>query len=178
MLGRGIRYRRKSTLLTATRGREQKDLMNLTCNFARPARWARARLGFSLVEVTVTLGLVGILVIAGFNMVTLMERSSRRQALHTTALELAQGRIEELRATVYNPPLAPYTATNTILTTNAVLSLARTGTNSLVSGLMRTVIAPVADGHLVTVTVSTTNLASPITVQLQTLINKKAGGQP
>src|SRR4030095_8083215 len=59
---------------------------------------------FSLVETVVVIMLVSILVVAGLSTLTLLDRSSRRQALHTTALELAQGNIEALMAQRYNPP--------------------------------------------------------------------------
>jgi phage tail sheath gpL-like len=97
--------------------------------------------------------------------------------LHTSALEIAKGRLEELRATAYKPPVVPYCASNTIASTNVVFSQTASGAG-LVLGVMRTVIAPVAKGHMVTVTVTTTNLAQPISAELQTLINNKSGGQP
>src|SRR5215216_4939488 len=73
--------------------------------------------GFSLIEIMVVMTLMGILVVAGLNTVVLLDRSSRRQALHTSALELAQGKIEELQATTYNPPVSPFLA-STLTQTN------------------------------------------------------------
>src|SRR5258705_13310601 len=134
--------------------------------------------GFSLVEILFVIGLVSILTIAAFNSVTLLQRSSRRQALHTTAMELAQGKIEELLGTLYAPPLAPYYATNFSQSTNVTLSLDPTGTSNWLTGSMKTEIAPVAQGHLVTVTVATTNGSLPLNVRLQTIINGKSAGQP
>jgi hypothetical protein len=43
---------------------------------------------------------------------------------------------------------------------------------------MKTELTPVAQGHLVTVTVATTNGNLPLSVRLQTIINRKSGGQP
>jgi len=133
---------------------------------------------FSLVEVIVVLGLLGILVVAGFSMIALMDRSARRQGLHTTMLEAAQGKLEEIRATAYNPPVSPFCASNIVQSTNVVLALDRAGTSTLLSGALKTVVSPVSQGHMVTVTVTATNNSQPITVQLQTLVNKKSGGQP
>lgn len=152
--------------------------MNVRTIRAEPGSPGLGQEGFSLVEIVVVLGLIGILVVAVFNMVTVMDRVSRRQGLHTTMLEAAQGRLEEMRATPYNPPVSPYAASNIVQTTNLVLALNRAGTSTLLSGVLKTVIAPKSQGHLVTVTVTATNNSQPMTVQLQTLINKKSGGQP
>ena len=132
---------------------------------------------FSLVEVVVTMGLVGILVVAAFNMVMMMDRTSRRQGLHTTMLEAVQGRLEEMRSIPYNPPLSPYAASNIVQSTNVILALNKAGSN-LLSGVLKTVVAPKSQGHLVTVTLTATNNNQPMTVELQTLVNKKSGGQP
>lgn len=122
--------------------------------------------------------LVLMLIAAGLSTITLLDRSSRRQALHTTALELAQGNIEDLTAMTYSPPLAPFLATTNTQKTNVVLALKNNSTNVLVAGTMTTVIAPIAQGHLVTVTVSTTNANQVLNAQLQTVINEKSGSQP
>jgi prepilin-type N-terminal cleavage/methylation domain-containing protein len=151
--------------------------MNVRTIRAEPGSPCLGQEGFSLVEIVVVLGLIGILVVAVFNMVTVMDRVSRRQGLHTTMLEAAQGRLEEMRATPYNPPVSPYGASNIVQTTNIVLALNRTGSN-LLSGVLKTVVSPKSQGHLVTVTVTATNNSQPMTVQLQTLVNKKSGGQP
>ncbi len=132
----------------------------------------------TIFEVVVVLGLMAILIAAGLNTVTLLDRSARRQSLHTAALELAQGRIEDLEAATYNPPLSPFATTNTSFLTNVVLALSKSGTNVSIGGSMQTIIAPVARGHLVTVTVSTTNGNQPLRVALQTVINEKAGNRP
>lgn len=134
--------------------------------------------GFSMVELVVVLFLLGSLVVAALNTMMLLDRSSRRQALHTTALEIAQGKIEELQSTAYNPPLAPFGAGTSNLNASVILALNKTGTSILVPATMNTVIAPVSKGHLVTVTVSTTNANQVLRVQLQSLINGMSGGQP
>ncbi|HEY2952873.1 MAG TPA: type II secretion system protein [Verrucomicrobiae bacterium] len=147
----------------------------LNCHTA--ARRGR-RDGFSLIEIVIVIGLMSILIVAGLSTITLLDRSARRQAVHTTAMELAQGKIEELQSTAYNPPTAPFMASTTIQTTNVVLSLNKTGTSNAITGTMAAVISPVAQGHLVTVTVTSTNYNQPMTVQLQTVVNKSSGGQP
>ena len=111
--------------------------------------------------------LLGTLVLAALETMKLLDRSSRRQALHTTALEIAQGKIEELQSTAYNPPLAPFGSGTSNLTTSVTLALNKAGTSTLVPATMTTVIAPVSKGHLVTVTVTTTNANQPLSVQLQ-----------
>ena len=141
------------------------------------SQYAR-RAGFSVIEILVVIGLMAMLILAALNTVTLLDRSSRRQALQTTAMELAQGRIESLQTNVYNPPVAPFGATATTQTSSVILVLNKTGTNTLVSALMTTIIAPATQGHLVTVTVATTNANQPMNAQLQTVINDKSGNQP
>lgn len=134
--------------------------------------------GFSLIELMVVMFLLAILVVASLNTMKLLDRSSRRQALHTTALEIAQGKIEELQSTAYNPPVGPFGAGTSNLTTSVTLALDRAGTSTLVPATLNTVIAPVSKGHLVTVTVATTNSNQILSVQLQSLINRMSGGQP
>ncbi len=51
--------------------------------------------------------LAGILFTAGLDIVTSLQRSAARQALMTSALEVAQGKLEELASVVYEPPLEP-----------------------------------------------------------------------
>ena len=132
----------------------------------------------TIFEILVVLVLMSILIIAGLNTLTLLDRSSRRQALHTSAMELAQGKIEELEAAAYSPPLSPFTAATNTFKTNIVLALSKSGTNTVVGGTMTTVISPVARGHLVTVSVATTNANQSLSVALQTVINQKSGNQP
>ncbi len=139
-----------------------------------PAAWR----GFSIVEITVVVALMAILIVAGLNTITLLDRSSRRQALHTSAMELAQGRLENFQSLAYNPPLAPFGASTTTQSTNVILALDQAGAATLVGAAMTTTITPVAQGHLVTVTVSTTNADQAMNVQLQTMINEKSGNKP
>ena len=129
-------------------------------------------------EIMIVMLLLAILVVAGLSTITLLDRSSRRQALHTSAMELAQGKIEELEALPYNAPAAPFTALNTTSKVSVILALNNSGTNTLVGGTMTTVISPVVRGHLVTVTVATTNANQTLTAGLQTVINQKSGNQP
>ena len=138
----------------------------------------RRHAGFTLIEIVMVMVLAAVLIVAALSTVQLLDRSSRRQGLDTTALELAQGKIEELQATAYNPPLTPYYATNSTVTSNVVLLLDKTGTSNLVTGVMTTTIAPLTSGHLVTVIVAATNANQTLVAQLQTLINKNTGGQP
>src|SRR5580765_3784604 len=79
--------------------------------------------GFTMIEILMVLVMSGIMILAALSTISLLDRSSRRQALDTGAMELAQGRIEELQSTKYNPPIAPFYATNWTQTTNVVLLL-------------------------------------------------------
>lgn len=139
---------------------------------------SRGQDGMTIMEVVIVIVLMSILFVAGLSTITLLDRSSRRQALHTTAMELAQGRIEELLSKPYDPHASPFADTPTTIKTNIVLVLNNASTNTLVGGTMTTVTSPVARGHLVTVTVATTNANQPLTVALQTVINQKSGNQP
>ena len=86
--------------------------------------------------------------------------------------------MEELQSAAYNPPASPFGASTTTDSTNVILALNKAGTSTLVGGAMTTLVAPVSQGHLVTVTVSMTNANQAMNVQLQTVINAKSGNKP
>src|SRR5437879_10124389 len=112
---------------------------SFTSHASRLMRPRPSQAGFTLIEVMMVLMMGSIMVLACLSTVTLMDRSSRRQALGTTALELAQGKIEELQAATYNPPVAPYYATNSTQSTNVVLLLDKTGASNSVTAVMTTI---------------------------------------
>ena len=143
-------------------------------NCPRPAPSA----AFTLLEVLIASGLLLGLVLASMNALFVMDNSARRLAEMTSAMALVQGKLEEVRTNVYNPPLAPFTA-NATVTSNAVsIALDKGGTQYLMPGSLLTRIEPVASGHLVTVSASFNGLGTPVKAQLQTVINKFSGGQP
>ena len=146
--------------------------------FAAGGRRPGVSHAFTITEVLVTMILLAMLVIAAISAVTMLDRSSRRQATYTTALEVAQGKLDELLATEYNPPKSPFTAANFTQRQAVTLSVNRNGSAVNCQALVTTSLQAVLDGHVATVVVSYTNYNQPASVQLQTLINKLSGGQP
>ena len=134
--------------------------------------------GFTLVEILVVLALLLMLTIAAVSALTLLDRSSARQAQHTTAVEVAQGRLDELLALEYSPPDSPFSSSNYTDTSKVTLTLGRSGTNATTTAVVTTLIEPAVNGHVATVVVNYTNYSQPTSVRLQTLINKHSGGQP
>lgn len=134
--------------------------------------------GFTLMEILVVMALLMMLVIAAISALTLLDRSSLRQAQHTTAVEVAQGRLDEILATKYEPPKVPFTSTNYTVTTNATLTISKSGTNATTVAVVTSLVEPAGVGHVATVIVRYTNYDQPTSVRLQTLINKHSGGQP
>jgi prepilin-type N-terminal cleavage/methylation domain-containing protein len=154
-----------------------------------PRRWARqhpflrpgtisARNGFTIVEVVIVLGLMLVLVLAAASTLTLLDRSSRRQAVETTAMEILRGKAEEYRAILYNPPVAPFTASVTGTTNVVTIALNKAGTSNQVTGTLRTDLRPISQGHLLSLSLALSAYNQPMTVRLQTLINKNTLGQP
>jgi Tfp pilus assembly protein PilE len=159
---------------------------NISTNAAR-ARQGRSRCvfapragerGLTLVEVTITLAMLMLLIVSAIGAITLLDRASRHQGQDTTALEIAQGKMEEFLGTQYNPPLPPFTSGDYFTTNTAVIAMDKSGTTNVVTGVVLSEVEPVANGHLVTVTVTFTNYGRPMSAQLQTVINKHSGGQP
>lgn len=144
----------------------------------RSARCGVVPHAFTLVEILVVITLVVMLLIAAVGAITLLDRTSRRQAHYTTALEVAQGKLDELLAKPYNPPNVPFTSANYTERQAVTMSVNRQGTAISSQALVTTSLEPVLNGHVATVVVAYTNYHQPASVQLQTLINKLSGGQP
>jgi prepilin-type N-terminal cleavage/methylation domain-containing protein len=134
--------------------------------------------GFTLIEILVTLAMLLLLLIGALGTITLLDRSSRRQGQHTTALEVAQGKLDEFLSQVYNPPVPPYSSTNYYQSNWVTLAANKSGTATSTFASVISLVQPVLNGHVVTVTVSFTNYDQLVNVQLQTLINRHSGGQP
>lgn len=132
---------------------------------------------FTLLEVLITMGLVMVLVGSSMAALLFLNRSSARLADYTAAMALVHGQMEMVRAAAYNPPTYPFTAAQVQTNFQASIALSKSGTNYLVSGTVTAVITPDASGHLVTVTGTFPALGSPVTVSLQSFVNRFAGGQ-
>ena len=140
--------------------------------------WREAR-AFTIMEVLVVLMLLLMLTIASISALVTLDRSSLRQAQHTTALEVAQGRLDQILTNAYAPPTAIFNSTNYTQTTTAtILTVGKSGTNATTTALVTTKVEPVIGGHVATVIVQYTNYSQPTSVRLQTLVNKHSGGQP
>ena len=132
----------------------------------------------TLIEMSIAVTLILGTVIALWSSLMVLDRNSRRLGEYMTALGIAQGKIEEVRATNYNPPEAPFIAGTTSIVEEAELALDKNGSNFMVKGMIETEIKPMSQGHLVTVTATFTNMSQPYSAQVQTVVNKFSGGQP
>ena len=138
----------------------------------------RGEPGFTLVEVMVAMLLLGILLIAAFGGLFSMDLCSRRLGDHTAAMAIVEAKVQDIRATFYNPPNAPFGASTVYVTNGGSISLDKTGTIFKVPGTVVSEIKPVASGHLVTVTGTFQEPRGSLTVSLQTVVNRFSGGQP
>jgi prepilin-type N-terminal cleavage/methylation domain-containing protein len=137
----------------------------------------RRKAAFSLVEVMVVMGLVLILIVGALGGLLGMDLCSRRTADYNAALAVVEAKVEDVRAATYNPPNSPWTSSTVYLTNNSSIALNQAGATFQVPGTVITKIEPVANGHLVTVTGNFAEARKPISVALQTLVNKWSGGQ-
>jgi type II secretory pathway pseudopilin PulG len=157
---------------------------------SRPERGLRsARSAFTILEALFATVMMAAVVIGAFSAITGIDWSARRQADYTSAMALVQDKLEELRATTYNPPTAPFLPTTNTSTNAVSISLNKANNTFLFPGVLITRIEPVAAGHLVTVTgvftnyltsvsAGSTNKPPALSVSLQTVVNKFSGGQP
>ncbi len=125
----------------------------------------------------VVLVLLMILMIGSFAAIFFMDRTSRRLADHTAAMAVAEAKVQQIRAATYKPPSPNFGAKTVTLTNSASISLDRAGQKFLVPGTVASTIQPVASGHLITVTATFQTPGRPLSVELQTVVNKFSGGQ-
>ncbi|MBI5774030.1 MAG: hypothetical protein HZA89_09850 [Verrucomicrobia bacterium] len=159
--------------------------MRLTAQLSlSDARSPRAA-AFSLIEVMVVSGLMVILVVSLLTAVLQMDQNARRSSDYNSLLELAQGQLEMIRTNTYSPPTAPFgTATNftTNITSTLGYALTAAGTNYQLTATNVTTIQTVAEGHLVTVTLTVPSygkvIKAPLQVQVQAVMNRFSPGQP
>lgn len=133
--------------------------------------------GYTLVEVMIVIGLVAMLMVAAAASVSSGKLMSQRLSDYTAAMAVVSAKVEDIRAATYNPPNSPWGASTTTLTNNSSIALDQAGTTFTIPGTVTSVITPVTNGHLVTVTGTFQTRRKPITVTLQTVVNKYSAGQ-
>ena len=121
--------------------------------------------------------LAALLIGAGFSAMYAMDHCSRRLADYTAALTVVDAKMQDIRAVYYNPPNYPFTANTVYVTNSDSIALNKAGTAFKVPGTLISKIEPVTGGHLITVTANFQEPRRPLTVSLQTAINKYSGGQ-
>ena len=128
-------------------------------------------------EVMVATVLLSILVISSAAGLISMDQSSRRMADYTAAMAVAEAKMHSIRAASYNPPNSSFGSSNVFLTNATSIALSKSGTNYLLTGTVRSTIQPVSAGHLITVTANFPGPPRPITVSLQTIVNRYTTGE-
>jgi len=144
--------------------------------FCSPATSAAER-AFTLLEVMIVMGLLMILMASGFSAIFSMKMTSKRLADYTAAMAVVEAKVEDIRAATYKPPNYPFGSSTLFLTNSGAVALNKAGAAFLVSGTIVSKIQPVATGHLITVTGTFKTPGRPISVTLQTVVNKFSGGQ-
>ena len=133
--------------------------------------------GYTLVEVMVVAALLTSLMVVAAGSIYSGNLVSHRLAAYTAGFAVVQAKVEDIRAATYNPPNSPFGASAVVLTNASSIALDQAGATFVVSGTVTSKIEPVASGHLVTVTGTFQTQRSPITVTLQTVVNKYSAGQ-
>jgi len=132
----------------------------------------------TLVETLMVMGLIVILITATLGSIFAMQLSTARVSDHNSAMALVEAKINDVRAVYYNPPTYPFTTNTVTITNQNAIDLNEAGTTFMVPGTLLTKIEPQGTlGHLVTVTATFQTPRLPMTVSLQTIVNKYSGGQ-
>ncbi len=137
----------------------------------------RSTSGYTLVEVMVVVGLLALLIAGAAGAICSGNLISRRVSDYSAALAVVEAKVEDIRAATYNPPTSPFTASTVTLTNSSSIDLSQSGTTFTVTGTVTSVITPVTSGHLVTVTGVFQTRRAPLTITLQTVVNKFSAGQ-
>lgn len=132
---------------------------------------------YTLVEVMVVTALLAVLAVTVASSIYTGRMTTRRLADYTAAMAVVQAKVEDIRAATYNPPTSPFTSAPVVLTGTSSIALNQAGTTFVVAGTVTSRIEPVTSGHLVTVTGTFQTRRRPITVSLQTVVNKYSAGQ-
>jgi|SRR6185369_6014420 len=139
----------------------------------------RRKSAFTLTEVMVVAALLTILIISGFRGILSIRLNSARLTDYTSGMAIVEAKVEDIRAVKYNPPNYPFGTSTIYVTNNSAVALNKAGASFMISGTVVSKIEPVVSGHLVTVTgtFNAPGKVKPITVSLQTVVNKYSGGQ-
>lgn len=138
----------------------------------------RDECGLTLIEVSISLALTVMLMIAAFNALMVIDRNTRRVSEYNSVLAIAEATLEQAKTNAYNPPASPFTASAVNTTNAAKIGLDATGTNFVITGSVVRRIEPITGGHLVTVVATFTNFGISYKAQVQAVVNKYTGGQP
>ena len=122
--------------------------------------------------------LILVVMATSFGAVFALNRSARWTSDYASAMAVALGQLETMRATPYKPPTYPFTSATVLITNTSKISLNRAGSSYLVTGVVVTATSPQASGHLVTVTGRFTTYGGVVAPTVQTVINELSGGQP
>ncbi len=137
----------------------------------------RGSRAFTLIEALVVGGLLLTLIASTMSTILGMQISAYRVSQYTATMAIAQAKLEDIRAVYYNPPNYPFTTNTLYLTNQDLIALDQAGATFLVPG---SVVSKIeyqgAIGHLVTVTVSFTTTHVPMTITMQSMVNKFSGG--
>jgi type II secretory pathway pseudopilin PulG len=138
----------------------------------------RAAVGFTIVETVLAMALTVLLCISTLGAILEMQYSSKRVADYTSAMAVAEAKVQDIRAVYYNPPNYPFTLGTVYVTNQNSIALNQAGTTFNIPG---TVISKIdyqgSLGHLVTVTATFKKSGQPIVATLQTVINTYSGGE-
>jgi hypothetical protein len=131
------------------------------------------------VETVLAMSLTVLLCISTLGAILEMQFSSKRVADYTSAMAVAEAKVQDIRAVYYNPPNWPFTLSTVYVTNQNSISLNQAGTTFQIPG---TVISKIdyqgSLGHLVTVTATfNPSRGRPVTATLQTVVNSYSGGQ-
>jgi type II secretory pathway pseudopilin PulG len=132
---------------------------------------------FTLIEVMLTMGLLMILIASSMSLLVYLNNAAGRLADHTAATAVVLGRLEAIRAATYSPPIAPFYVASTVSITNEVkIAMGKNG-SFLAPGTLISKVEPKSAGHLVTVTGTFQARGKPLVIELQSFVNRYAGGQ-
>ena len=137
-----------------------------------------ATAGFTIVETVLAMALTVLLCTSTLAAILEMQFSAKRVADYTSAMAVAEAKVQDIRAVWYNPPNAPFTLGTVYITNQNSIALNQAGTSFDIPG---TVVSKIeyqgSLGHLITVTATFQKSGKPITATLQTVVNKYSGGE-
>ena len=159
---------------------KKEKKLGMSLNFLQKGDSSRAasrNSGFTIIEVSIVSGLSLILFIATLSSITFLDQSTRRLAEYTAATAIAQGALESIRAQEYNPPLAPFTSSETNIVTEVTIALDKADTEFLVPCEVVTHIEPIWEGHYVSVSVNFEFMGKSISMSVESVVNEYSSNQ-